>query len=323
MAVLTAAAVWLSHTSVIIFGALSLMLLAGCWREGPRGRLAWVGGNAVVLASLVALYFLSIRHEHDKYLYEFWAEGFPPLHHALRIPLWFVGQLAELSQQPFRAIWPLVAILEVIGAAWLVRRDRELFWACLGPVLVTVGAAFLNQYPFSPSRLTLFMMPGMLLVCAAGGALLWDRLSGSARMLGLVLPAIVFVYGISASVTRVIHPLFRSHIRPAVEYVRSHRQPGDALIVTGQRVSGAPEDEPTRHLELFCYWRHPEPPVYVVFPPPGGIPAGRFWLIYPYSPRKGTEFIQPVLDQIRAVADEQGKPFVVKQGAAVHLFVRR
>jgi hypothetical protein len=323
IASVTAAGAWLSHTSVIIFGALSLALLAGCWREGPRGRLAWLGGNAAVLISLIGLYFLSIRHEHDKYLYEFWAEGFPPLHHVARIPLWFVGQLGELAQQPFRAVWMLVAVLEALGAAWLFSRDRLLFWACLGPVLLTVVAAFLGQYPFSPSRLTLFMMPGMLLVCAAGGALLSDRLPAAARILALVLPAIVLIFAVCAALVRGFHPIFRSHIRPAVEYVRAHRQPGDALIVTGQRVAGAPEDEPTRHLELFCYWRHPDPPVYVVFPPPGDMPAGRFWIIYPYSPRKGTDFIRPVLEQARAVADEQGKPFVVRQGAAAHLFVRR
>ena len=322
-AALAAAGVWLSHTSIIVFGALSLVLLADCWREGTRGRLAWAGGNAVVLVSLIALYFLSIRHEHDKYLYEFWAEGFPPLEHVVRIPLWFVGQLWELSQQPFRPLWYLVAMLELLGAAWLFVRDRQLLWACLGPVLLTIAAAFLHQYPFSPSRLTLFMMPGMLLLCAAGAGMLRDHLPAPAKQLWPVIPAIVLVYGLCASLVRAVDPVFRSHIRPAVEYVRAHRRPGELLIVTGQRLPGVPEDEPTRHLEFFCYWRHPEAPVAVVFPPPQAIPPGRFWIVYPFSPRKGTDFIRPTLEQARAIADEQGPPFVVKQGAAVHEFVRR
>ena len=323
LSAITACGVWLSHTSVILFGALSLGLLIGCWNDGWRGRLSWAAGNGLVLASLAALYFLSIRFEHDRYLYEFWADGFPPLHHAMQLPGWFARQLRELSKQPFPSVWVLVAGLEILGAIWLLLRDRELFWACVGPVLLTVAAALAHQYPFSPSRLTLFMMPGMLLVCAAAGQSLREWLPPSLRQTWLVLPAIVLVYGLAAAIVRTAHPLFRSHIRPAVQYVRAHRRPGDALIITGQRVPGAPEDEPSRHLEFFCYWRHPEPPVYTVFPPPGGIPAGRFWIVYPYSARHGSEFIAPVLEQARAVAEEQGKPFIVKQGAAAHLFVRR
>jgi hypothetical protein len=298
-------------------------LLIGCWHGGRRGRLSWAAGNAFVLASLAGLYFLSIRYEHDRYLYEFWADGFPPLHHALHLPGWFAGRFEELSKQPFPSLWVLMAAVEILGAGWLLLRDRELLWACVGPVLLTFAAAFVHQYPFSPSRLTLFMMPGMLIVCAAAGQSLREWLPPSRRRMWVVLPAILLVYGVSAAIIRATHPLFRSHIRPAVDYVRAHRQPGDALIITGQRVPGAPEDEPSRHLEFFCYWRNPEPPVYTVFPPPGGIPAGRFWLVYPYSARHGSDFIAPVLEQARAVADEQGEPFVVKQGAAAHLFVRR
>ena len=323
LSVTSAAAVWLSHTSIIVFGALSLGLLIGCWREGWRGRLAWAGGNGLVLISLAALYLLSIRYEHDRYLYEFWANGFPPLHHILKIPRWFGARLEELSQQPFPSLWALIAPLELLGAAWLLLRDRELLWACVGPVVLTIAAACVHQYPFSPSRLTLFMMPGMLIVCAASVAILAEHLPRPLRGGWLVPPAIVLGYAVVAAFARATHPLFRSHIRPAVEYVRAHRQPGDTLIVTGQRVPGAPEDEPSRHLEFFCYWRHPEPPLCTIWPPPGGIPAGRFWIVYPYSERHGPAFIEPVLRQARAAADEQGKPFVVKHGAAVHLFIRR
>lgn len=323
LSLVTAAGVWLSHTSVIVFGALSLGLLAECWAGGWRGRLAWVLGNGLVLVSLAALYLLSIRLEHDRFLYEFWAQGFPPLHHPGRIPLWLGEQLRELTQQPFPSIWVVVATLELLGAIWLVRRDRTLLWACVGPVALTVAAAFLHQYPFSPSRLTLFMMPGMLLVCAAAVELLRTGLPRPWRGASLALPAVVLGYGVAAALVRAIHPLFHSHIRPAVAYVRAHRLPGDALIITGQRLPEAPEDEPTRHLEFFCYWRHPDPPVYTVWPPPGGIPSGRFWIVYPYSPRHGSQFIAPLLEQARSAAQEQGKPFVVKQGAAAHLFVGR
>lgn len=323
LACCAAAAVWLSHPSIIVFAALSLLLLPGCFRAGARGRVAWVGGNALVLASLAALYVLSIRFEHDPFLYVFWAPGFPPLRHPLGIPLWFVGRLSELAKQPFRAIWGLVAIVEALGALWLFQRDRQLLWACVGPMVLTMAAAFAHQYPFSPSRLTLFMMPGMLILCAAAGGLLVERLKGSAARLWIVLPGIVLIYGTSAAIGRAIHPIFRSHIRPVVEYVRAHRQPGDALILTGEPLPGVPKDEPTRHREFLCYWRHPDPPVYLTFPPPGGIPAGRFWIVYPFSPRKSKTFIRPVLEQARAVARQEGKPFVVKQGGAAYLFIRR
>ena len=311
---IAAVAVWLSHPAAIVFGALSLALALPCLREGRGGRIAWVGGNLLVVASFALLYRFSIIREQDPFLYRFWADGFPPAGHPLQVPRWLGQQLWELARQPFPQLWALTAALALLGIAELVvRRGWVLLAACVAPVVLTIIAAFDRKYPFSPSRLTMFLLPGLLLLCGAGAAFLTTRLRRPWNVLGCALPAVLLGYGAATAGGRVAHPHFRSHMRPAAQYVRAHRRPGDVLYVLGQ-----PHE---RHLEFFCYWRHPDPPLYAQFPSLNEIPHGRFWIVYAFAPGHPVSFIEPVLSEARTVAAQRAA-IEVKEGAAAYLFER-
>jgi 4-amino-4-deoxy-L-arabinose transferase-like glycosyltransferase len=316
IAMVSAAAVWLSHPTVIVFGALSLGLALPCWREGGRGRVSWVGGNLLMLASFAALYRLSIVREQDPFLYQFWSQlnGFPPTDHLMRIPRWLGEQLYELCRQPYPVLPVLTALLAVLGIIEFgVRKTLVPLVCCAVPIVLAVAAAFDHKYPFSPSRLTIYLLPGLLLLCGAGAAFLLNRWKRPLCFLAWVLPGVMLGFAGSAAVSRVVHPQFRSHIRPVVQYIRSHYRAGDTIYLLG--LPGQ------RHLEFFCYWRDPPPPIFHEFPAAGQLPTGRFWIVFTFAPGHPTRFMPPILASARSMAQEKDR-LIVNQGGAAYLFDR-
>ena len=315
LALTAAIGVWVSHPAAIIFGAISLALAPAGLREGWRGRMAWVAGNAMVLASFVLLYRLSIVREQSPYLYSFWAAGFPPTQHPARVPIWLAGGLYDLCKLAYPSMVIATALLTALGLIELCRRQSFLLLsACVGPVALLILAAFARKYPFSPSRLSLFLLPELLLLCAAGAALLIDRSRATLGIARWILPALLLGCGIVQAGGRVIEPHFRSHLRPTVQYVRAHRQPGDALFILGPPFY--------RHMEFYCYWRHPLGPVFSSLPAADDLPVGRFWLVFAFTPGHPTRYIQQAVDEARSVAVQQGEPFYVSEGSAAYLFDR-
>lgn len=323
VAVITAVGIWFSHTLVFIFGGVGLVLGLRCLRAGRLLPLAV--GSLLILFSLLELYMHSIRLEHDPFLYEFWGPGFPPYDRPLHIPAWLVSRLYQLCGQPFPrdVLTPLVVILFITGivAAW--RCGGWDLLACGGvPIVLALVAAFLRQYPFSPGRLTLFLLPGLLLLCARGAECL-RHLTRTWRFPGWAVLALpLAIYGAIEATTNAIHPPFRSHIRPVVEYLKAHRRGDEPIYITGPFGTHSTTDPYGRHVELFCYWRHPPGDVENLVPPPARLPHGRFWIVFPFSTGHGRAFIQPLLEQVRQVAVQQGEPFIEKRGGAAYLFER-
>jgi len=315
LSVVAATAVWISHPAAIVFAALSLALAIPCAREGWAGWIAWVGGNIVVAASFGILYHYSIVREQDPFLYKFWAPGFPPTDRLWQVPGWLCGRLLELARQPLAPLGALTGILAMLGVVELaLSRRLILLSACIGPIVLTVAAAFDRKYPFSPSRLTIYLLPGLVLLCGAGALFLMRRLPRPWRYWSVAAPAALLGCMMAAAGGRVFHPHFYSHIRPVVDYVRVHRQPGDALFLLG-----VPKE---RHLEFYCYWRHPEPPVFAVLPGPEQLPFGRFWLIFPFAPGHPAAFIESAVKEAGSVARQDGPSFFIPEGGAAYLFDR-
>lgn len=326
LALIAAPGVWLSHPAAIVFGALSLGLAIPCLRQGWRGRIAWIVGNLLVVGSFAVLYRVSIVREQDPYLYSFWADGFPPMTHPARVPIWLLTQLYALCKLAYPPVVWVTTALATLGIIALCRRRMFLVLAaCAGPTALSIAAAFAHKYPFSPSRLTLFLLPGFFLLCAAGAEMLVNARPWAItdrqrmrdlfvpRMLGWIASVGVLACGMALAGGRVISPHFRSHVRPAVDYVRAHRQPGDALYILG-----APY---RRHLEFFCYWRHPPGPVFTSLPDAGDLSRGRFWLIFTFAPGHPAPYIRSEVNEAAGVARLREK-FFEKHGSAAYLFER-
>lgn len=322
--ILATIAIWFSHTSAIVFGAVSLVLLIECRRAGPRTLLAAIGWNAVVAASFAAMYLLSIRHQNTPWMHFVWRDDFPDFARPATIPRWLIRESYDLLSGPYPMVGPLLVLAALLGAIALWRnRKVTLLLLLIGPIVLTICAAFMQKYPFNSSRLTLFLLPQVFLLCAAGFEAARRALPERLSFAWLVLPLPIVAVGAGEAGMRLISPRFRSHIRPAVEFVRTHRSAGEAIYLTGQPGNIDPDPTEGRHLELLCYWRDPDPPLHTLNPPSWhDVPERRFWIVFPFQRGKTTDWQRQMLKEISDVAVEKER-FVEPRGGAAYLFELR
>ena len=115
------------------------------------------------------------------------------------------------------------------GVYLWIHRKEAFTWLLLAPVLLAVGTAIAQQYPFR-GRLILFLVPCLLLAIAEGAMSLSQlglrRSSwGSYPLAGLLLVPALSAFVIHPPVYR------REEARPMFAYVEQPHQPGDALYV--------------------------------------------------------------------------------------------
>ncbi|HWE93707.1 MAG TPA: glycosyltransferase family 39 protein [Tepidisphaeraceae bacterium] len=321
-AVFASVAVWFSHPVSVVFGGVGLVLAFSCWRRSWREALLAAACITLFMASFAALFFVSIRRQHTNFLFEYWQTAFPDWRHPAGVPAWMGRQVFEFLQTPYR--WAATVFMLLLGgtSVWAVRRREGERWAaCAAPIAMAVFASLLRQYPFDGGRLTLFLMPELFLLAGAGAAMLWRVLPGELRVFWWALPLALFGSAVPSGVSRFVHPDFRSHIRPAVEYVKARRLPGEALALTGSN----PGDHPQpmfngRHLEALCYWPDPPAPLYMKIASPADIPERRIWVLLTFNPNNPRS-LESTLRPFRAMASEKDH-YVNPHGGAAYLFER-
>ena len=323
LSIAAAIAFWLSHTAVIVFAALAGMLLWECLRESRRSLLLGLAGCMMSGLSFVTLYAISIRHQHDPYLFEFWAPGFPDWSRPLSWLPWLAHQTYELIYTPYPGLGVLFLILIVSGAIFAVQERRyEVLIASLGPVALTMLAACAHQYPLNGSRLTMFLFPGLFLIGAEALAGVQRRLGAGWQPAWWAPAGAVMLWGLAIGAAHAIHPRYNSHMRPVVAYVRQHLEPGEAIYLLGEPgPPGGPLSMPGRHHEFLAYWPDPPAVVHTQLDSADQIREERFWVAFAFRPHV-KDFMR-IFDQIQTVADPIGKPFVVKEGGAACLFELR
>lgn len=202
LAVAGAALVWFSFPAAFVLAAIGLVLFAGAlrrraWREAaglvPVG-LAWAGSFAGV--------YLVTRRQLSPYttMWAFWDFSFPPL-----VPRDGPGlarafrRVADLFVNPLSFDSPLgprpsavpAQVLALIGALALARRRPAWFGMLVGPIALAYVAAAFRSYPFH-GRLVLFLVPGLLLLIAAGFEAIDARWRHPAVTIALLVPLLFF-----------------------------------------------------------------------------------------------------------------------------------
>ena len=324
VALAAASGAWLSFTSMMVFGGISLALLPAIWREGRRSIAMWLLGNALVAVSGAVLYFICIRHQHDPLLFKFWAQDMADYSRPWTIPWFIIRESYRLCEVPYRGIGPITTLLVLAGGRFLWKTGRrQTLGILVGPVLMTIIAACLRQYPYHGGRLTVFLLPCVLVLVGFGLEAIRQHAPIPWRQ-GWFLPGLLMLLlGMGEASYRVFVPMGRSQIRPVVQYVREHYRPGDGLYLVGE--GSSPSDPLTggESVEFLCYWRHPDLRVHLSMPRPEKIRERRFWVAFAFLPKhKGTRFLDPLLDRIRQSADEKDR-IVIKEGGAAFLFERR
>ncbi|MBI3264820.1 MAG: hypothetical protein HYZ58_16980 [Acidobacteria bacterium] len=259
-----------------------------------------------VLVSFALLYWAAIRRQRSPILASYWAEQFPDWHRVLELPAWLVASLVELCNYPYKPAGIAILGLAVAGGLALCRQGKAGLLAVLAaPVVVTLLAACAGQYPFGGSRLTVFLAPAVFLLAGAGVGGIGQRLPPRWSRWWWLLPGTLLAWGLAQAAYHLAVPRTRSHMRPAVEYLRAHRQPGEGIYAL------------YTHGAVFrCYWRQPEPRLRLEMDPVQAIPWRRFWIVFAFPPRRGFREMQPVLDEVQTGAELRDQ-FVVAGGAAL------
>lgn len=328
LAGVTAVGAWFSFPALLVFAGLSLLFLPELAKRGRTGWLTWLGCNALVGLSLLLLHHFSVRAQHVAFLSNYWAEDFPDYARPWTIPLWLVQELYGLCDHPYRSFGWLIGPLAVLGA-WHWRRQgrNDVLGACLWPIGMAVVAAALKQYPFNGSRLTIYLVPGLFLLCGGGLAALrdWSSAATGLRRLAWVAVGLVVVgRGVIQAGTYLVEPRSRSGVRPAVAYVREHRQAGEGLYLIDEQNPVRGTYTSPLALELLCYWPEPPPPWRAGMPQDlRQIPETRFWIVFTSLPQHGTQTLEPLLRQLAPLALERDRYLTPGGGGAAILLERR
>lgn len=120
------------------------------------------------------------------------------------------------------------AMLAAVGVLWRRQRVLLLFAGILLAVSVAAGA--LRLWPFGAIRHSIYLIPLAMVVAGVGLVELFRRLGLSPASIGLGLICLA-VPAVRAVKATVVDPRVHEHVRPALEYIREHRQPGDGLFV--------------------------------------------------------------------------------------------
>jgi len=122
----------------------------------------------------------------------------------------------------------ILAICASVGVLW--KRLRR--WCVFSVVLwiIAMAAGALSLWPFGALHTATFLVPGVLLALGCGLDQLCRRLGRSWATLMIVAVSLV-IPGLRAVKATMIHPTYREHVRPLLEYVATHREDGDALFV--------------------------------------------------------------------------------------------
>ena len=100
----------------------------------------------------------------------------------------------------------------------------------LSSTIITLIASYLHKYPFR-ERLILFLVPFFILIIAEGIAFLLTQFSERnwRTILGMILTLALLIPPLTRASYIMIRPFRFAEIRPMLEYVKSHQQPGEIL----------------------------------------------------------------------------------------------
>jgi hypothetical protein len=229
---LGAVGLWLSFASLFVLAGTSLALLpraiqAWRWRE----RTAYLAANLTVLVSLGVL-LGPIQAQRTETVVTFWAKGFPDTHSLPALMFWLGRVFLGLFNYFWQPLGAVLLILGILGAAAYRRTGRHTELMCLVfPVFMALAASFLHRWPFGGNQHMVFAAPAVFVLVAEGTEVLRRRLSRWPEWAGWVFVALLLLPGAADAGYRIVSPRLRHEVRPVVEFVQKHRQPGDQFLV--------------------------------------------------------------------------------------------
>jgi hypothetical protein len=254
-------AVWLSQPVVFMLAGTGGVLGVRALRRDDRRSVATLAVLATAwLVSFAGSYLVS-RHEvvDPVFMRSFWADGFMPLPprsmaelawlprmllRVFREPMGTIGAGGTPAAQAVNAVGAIAcAVSFAAGCAWMRRRAPLRLALLLAPVGLALLASAARVYPFGSGtfttggRVLIWLIPPVACVAAEGAVAIRRRLPRAAAA-----PAFAGVVALvllpAAAYAALSVPHLRSEVKPLLDFVAEHRQPGDVMYVaySGQAV---------------------------------------------------------------------------------------
>ena len=242
-----ALSVWFSQPAAFVLAGIGLALVIVVWAERDlfAARTYAISGTLwAASVSAAALWAMRNLSDMDRdYFHAFWADGFMPFPpRTVADAGWLFNKLISAfgafasgmsrTTGGLNYRWSEVfAITMVAGvwAFWKSERNRDVALFVALPVLIVAALSAAKVYPFT-ARLFTFLLPGLLLTTAAGADLLLAHWPNRAQFLTPVFLAVLGgspVYAIATT----LPPFMLQHLRPVMDHLNAHREPGDAVYV--------------------------------------------------------------------------------------------
>lgn len=235
------ALIWFSMPVVFVLSGVGLYRLFLYWRKKDRKSLALVAANiALWLAGFAVFFFTMLKQDAESdYLRQYHQPYFLPL-----LPLsaedW--KQWGGLLHQLLKSFSGHTAVVQAIGflgllAAWMhwSRRRPELLILLGAPLLICLAVSGLQYYSLI-SRLTLFLVPILLLTSVYGWHVLWEKAGPWFRP--VVAACLVLMAGGHDTYRFFRQPFETDGLRQALAFVEARQQPADGLYLWKWAVPG-------------------------------------------------------------------------------------
>ena len=247
--------VWFSYSSIFILAGMAFAIgLSYIFNKNwPALFRSMIPFGMWLISFAVNFFFFTYKHADSEWLVTWFIMrgSFMPLPPASLSELkWFSKTIRELLGWPLglliyydlpgtprllsltKQLLPLLC--SALGLLMFFRQDKKVFMMLLFPILLTLLASGLKQYPFF-ERLIVFLVPLFILFIARGGDKIASILPAVGRV-RYIVPLLLLAWPLWSSAKEVFNPdlfggRYKSYHREAFNYINDHFQKGDVVYV--------------------------------------------------------------------------------------------
>ncbi|MBC6478018.1 MAG: glycosyltransferase family 39 protein [Hormoscilla sp. GM7CHS1pb] len=226
-----AIAIWFSHPSIFILASIgSIALLRRQKDQNQTKKL--LGIYSAWIFSFVIFYFVSLSNlTGNETLMISWGNAFPDTTFDI---IWMLDAFGKFFYKPLgfgKWIDGLAIVAFLVGCVSYWLRRKEILLLLLSPLLATFSASFLHQYPFR-SRLVLFLTPFVIFLIAEGVHYMLSKPQDRRiKFISIFFAILLLWQPLAKGIHLMKNPRTYSEIKPVLNYIKAHQQPGDILYI--------------------------------------------------------------------------------------------
>lgn len=228
LAITGAALLWFSHPVLFVACGFASAVIAASLADRDWTRVARFGPVfAVWAASFAVDYWLTLRTSSQNV-------GLPHVYPFFTLPIRLstldmaLQSVLGLQQPAITLLLGVTLFAAVIGVLYFWMQDRPGCCFLVLPLFFALAASSCHLYPL-PGRFYLFFSPALFLLVGAGVEEICRTASSRAVPAALLL--LLFFQPLVTTAQVVRHHMPAEELRPVLQYVQGHQQPGDTWYV--------------------------------------------------------------------------------------------